>query len=342
MSDIGPSPQHLRQMIAPASDKREAVRPLPSPKRARRRKDLHSTYKELGEFTNDPDSEDFSDEESREAAKNQSKEEREEWHQDAKEHGLKAALYFNPKESYDPSGVLHCTPEFLGVDPEIMQRTKEFLEKVPEQKWNQAKFMGHMVPRQTLWFTKDGKTSYKFGGKRHQPTSLELPKPLLDLQNELVKKFQNFLDDTTMLHEEFRASNQDDVNVHKMNCVLGNRYVGGKSSVSWHNDNETEFGGPDDSKTIISVSFGETRTFQVKPNSKGEHYKEILQSEDWLRVKGGKPKGPLSLELEDMDIVVMLGRFQREFLHCVPKQSEECGVRYNLTFRRLVKPALRK
>jgi alkylated DNA repair dioxygenase AlkB len=45
------------------------------------------------------------------------------------------------------------------------------------------------------------------------------------------------------------------------NSLLLNRYRTGRDSVSWHSDDEKEFG---ENPTIASVSFGGTRTFQFR------------------------------------------------------------------------------
>jgi alkylated DNA repair dioxygenase AlkB len=47
----------------------------------------------------------------------------------------------------------------------------------------------------------------------------------------------------------------------EFNSVLLNRYRTGKDSVSWHADDEPEFG---ERPVIASVSFGGTRSFQTQ------------------------------------------------------------------------------
>ncbi|MGI8580887.1 MAG: alpha-ketoglutarate-dependent dioxygenase AlkB, partial [Chitinophagaceae bacterium] len=51
------------------------------------------------------------------------------------------------------------------------------------------------------------------------------------------------------------------------NSVLLNLYRTGKDSVGWHRNNEKEFG---TNPIIASVSFGETRPFQLGVNSKNK------------------------------------------------------------------------
>jgi alkylated DNA repair dioxygenase AlkB len=51
------------------------------------------------------------------------------------------------------------------------------------------------------------------------------------------------------------------------NSVLVNRYRSGQDSVSWHADDEPEFGS---NPVIASVSFGDTRLFQLKHKKRKE------------------------------------------------------------------------
>ena len=53
---------------------------------------------------------------------------------------------------------------------------------------------------------------------------------------------------------------EKEANVEFSSCLL-NLYRTGKDSVNWHQDNEKELG---QNPIIGSVSFGETRTFQLK------------------------------------------------------------------------------
>jgi alkylated DNA repair dioxygenase AlkB len=95
------------------------------------------------------------------------------------------------------------------------------------------------------------------------------------------------------------------------NSVLLNRYRSGKDSVSWHQDNEPELG---KDPVIASVSFGATRTFQMKH----------LTRKDIPRV---------DIPLLDGSLLVMRGSTQRFWQHSIPKIRQPVGERVNLTFR---------
>jgi alkylated DNA repair dioxygenase AlkB len=100
------------------------------------------------------------------------------------------------------------------------------------------------------------------------------------------------------------------------NGVLLNRYRTGKDGVSWHADDEPEFGAE---PVIASVSFGATRTFQLRHKKRRE-----------LKT---------SVELTHGSLLVMRGGTQANWVHQVPKTARPVGERLNLTFRRIVAPA---
>jgi hypothetical protein len=94
------------------------------------------------------------------------------------------------------------------------------------------------------------------------------------------------------------------------NSVLLNRYRTGQDSVSWHSDDEPEFGA---NPVIASVSLGGTRTFQLRHK----------------RRKGLKA----SVELTHGSLLLMRGATQHHWLHQIPKTAKDVAERVNLTFR---------
>ena len=93
-----------------------------------------------------------------------------------------------------------------------------------------------------------------------------------------------------------------------------NLYPSGMSSLNWHSDDERLFDAVNNDASIISLSFGAARNFQIR---------EKL---------GNHQFGPAaSICLAAGDVLCMSGRFQRHYQHKVgADQSEE---RLNLTFR---------
>jgi alkylated DNA repair dioxygenase AlkB len=103
----------------------------------------------------------------------------------------------------------------------------------------------------------------------------------------------------------------EDVSQARYNSVLLNLYRDGKDSMGWHSDDEPELGAE---PTIASLSFGESRLFQLKSKNR----------------KGAKT---ISLELNTGSLLVMRGTTQDRFLHAVPKNQHIQAPRINLTFR---------
>merc|ERR1719247_3347425 len=96
-------------------------------------------------------------------------------------------------------------------------------------------------------------------------------------------------------------------------CNL-NLYEDGQHSVGWHADNESLFQGKVREIRIISLSFGQTRKFELK------------YGKDFYKMK-----------LSNGDICTMEGLTQKYFLHRVPKENEKnMKPRINLTFRWVV------
>jgi alkylated DNA repair dioxygenase AlkB len=142
-----------------------------------------------------------------------------------------------------------------------------------------------LQPRLTAWYG-DAGTYYRYSGL---PLA---PNPWTDLLLSLKARVE-------------------DVTDTRYNSVLLNLYRDGKDSVGWHSDNESELGSE---PVIASVSFGQTRTFQLKPKN--------------------QPGGITTrIELTHGSLLVMRGTTQRNFVHAVMKSSKIDQPRINLTFR---------
>jgi alkylated DNA repair dioxygenase AlkB len=95
--------------------------------------------------------------------------------------------------------------------------------------------------------------------------------------------------------------------------VLCNFYRDGQDSMGWHRDNEPVLGR---NPTIASLTFGATRSFQLRPYGKKE------------------PK--LNLELSHGSLLLMGGESQHFWEHQLPKTKKVLAPRINLTFRKLI------
>jgi alkylated DNA repair dioxygenase AlkB len=144
-------------------------------------------------------------------------------------------------------------------------------------------------PRLTAWYGDEG-TAYTYSGLRNTPAPWTAP--ILEVKRAI----------------------EPPCGV-TFNSVLLNRYRGGQDSVSWHADDEREFG---KNPVIASVSFGETRVFQFRHK---QH-------------KGLKA----SVELTHGSLLIMRGGTQENWVHQVPKTKKPMGERVNLTFRVVVVP----
>lgn len=97
----------------------------------------------------------------------------------------------------------------------------------------------------------------------------------------------------------------------KFTSVLLNLYRTGQDSVAWHRDHEREFGA---NPIIGSVSFGETRPFQIRHKFKRE-----------LKM--------MEIPLNHGSFLLMAGPMQHYWEHRIPKTTKAIKPRINLTFR---------
>ncbi len=96
------------------------------------------------------------------------------------------------------------------------------------------------------------------------------------------------------------------------NSALLNYYRDGSDSVGWHQDNEKQLG---KNPTIGSVSLGTPRIFRM------QHVKD--------------KQSKLSIHLTPGSVLLMQGKTQHYWRHCVPKQKNCAQARINITFRKV-------
>jgi alkylated DNA repair dioxygenase AlkB len=156
---------------------------------------------------------------------------------------------------------------------------KILLEETP---WKQEPItihgQTHLTPRLTAWYGK------RWNGK--PPTPLN---PTLDYIKNKIQE----------------ASKID------FTSVLLNLYRSGEDGVSWHRDHEQEWG---ENPIIGSVSFGETRPFQI-------------------RHKFRKDLDRIDIPLNHGSFLLMAGPMQHFWEHRIPKTTKDIKPRINLTFR---------
>lgn len=156
-------------------------------------------------------------------------------------------------------------------------------------KWQQDKiqFYGksYDLPRLTAWYGDPG-LNYTYSGIPMNP--------------------HPWNDDLKLIKSRLEKEAQ----VEFTSCLL-NLYRSGKDKVSWHQDNEKELGV---NPVIGSVSFGETRPFQLK-------HLDLVDL----------PK--TDIYLTHGSFLLMKGETQHYWKHQIPPTKKEIQPRINLTFR---------
>ncbi len=101
------------------------------------------------------------------------------------------------------------------------------------------------------------------------------------------------------------------------NYCLCNHYRTGEDSMGYHADDEAAL---DHTAPIASLSFGVTRSFDIRPKRK---------------TSDGKKSRLARISLGDGDLLVMLFPMQHNYEHAIPIEKRVSGERINLTFRRI-------
>jgi alkylated DNA repair dioxygenase AlkB len=192
--------------------------------------------------------------------------------------------YSTPENLLPYSGEVYYYPDLFST-----RESDDFLNSLLKNiNWKQEpiKIFGKTVmqPRLTAWFADEGQ-SYSYSGTTMQAS---------DWTKDLLK---------------IKAQVEETAFV-KFNSALLNLYRNGNDSVGWHRDNEKELG---DEPIIGSVSFGATRTFQLRDYKTKNHL--------------------ISLELKHGSLVLMRGQTQTVWEHRIPKTTKVTSPRVNITFR---------
>ncbi|MEA9357046.1 alpha-ketoglutarate-dependent dioxygenase AlkB [Bacteriovorax sp. PP10] len=195
-------------------------------------------------------------------------------------------------KSFLPSGF-----EDLIVEDGILQYFEHYSDETLEHileglVWRQDSITmygkTHPLPRQTAWHGEKGLV-HSYSGIRM--VAIEWTPVLLKLKLQL----------------------EADLNT-KFNSVLVNYYRDGSDHMSYHSDDEKELG---PNPIIASLSFGETRSFQLKH-------------------KFDLSKKTFTLPITDGSLVVMKGELQHFWVHKIAKTAKKIGPRVNLTFRNIL------
>lgn len=154
------------------------------------------------------------------------------------------------------------------------------------------------VPRLTAWFGDPG-MRYTYSGISMEPTAWT----------------------PTLRRIKARI---EEVSTSRFNSVLLNYYRHGRDSVSWHSDDEPEFGRD---PVIGSVSFGSVRPFQLQRRTTDRAHSASTR----------EPAGNrLTLDLPNGSYLEMGAGMQRNWVHRLPKRPRLTEERINLTFRTIL------
>lgn len=178
----------------------------------------------------------------------------------------------------------------LVEEDESKDMYKKLLDNEIEWEKREVKIYGKTFeqPRLISYMASESRLNYKYSGLRLVPKYFT---PTVIKIKELVEKESG---------ESFNS------------CLL-NFYRDGSDHVSWHSDNEKEYG---KEPTIASFTLGTERDFILK---------EKVNNDNKVKIK-----------LENGSLLIMSGRTQDEWLHQIPKRAGVKTGRINLTFRKII------
>lgn len=196
------------------------------------------------------------------------------------------------------AGYLKCS-----LSPEILRSFYEKVEKGTNWCQPEDPRSGEPIPRKTAWMMQKGYSStYRYGGVEVKPQ--EYPAWMTEIM-------ETYMPLCGLLNREAWPNS----------CNL-NLYEDGSMSVGWHSDDEKLFDGRFSDIRIISLTFGHTRTFELR--------ERMDACED-----GAEARTKCKMKLNDGDLCTMEGLTQKYYQHRVPKE-ETSGARINLTWRWVV------
>ena len=197
------------------------------------------------------------------------------------------------------------------LSPSLLNNLKHFLE---DQTYiNGYCISGKEIPRQQLWFQKDGKYFCDKWKNRYARWESKNDYPALfeDINKEICTKVIEIL-------------KKHGIEYPNINSCLINKYRDGNDSIRAHRDTPLSFG---HTPVVLGVSIGDSRLFRVRRLDNPDSFKSLKVSKE--------SSENIDFMLEDNSLFIMAGYSQKYFSHEIPKMENK-GVRYSLTLREFI------
>ncbi len=180
------------------------------------------------------------------------------------------------------NGIIHYTNEFL-IDSDLFYY-RELLNEINWKHDELTLYGKKIITKRKVAFEGDSYVEYTYS--KQKKIASPWSKSVLEIKNNIEKELDIIF-----------------------NACLLNLYPDGEVGMAWHSDNEPELI-PDG--IIASISFGATRTFQLKHKQTGEK---------------------IDIKLENGSLLLMDMESQQHWLHQLKKEMKVKEPRINLTFR---------
>ena len=200
-------------------------------------------------------------------------------------------------------------------DKENADRCFRRIKRQGKGKWDRetVKIKGkeYKMNRMTIHYGDEG-TKFRYSGVRMKPIPWD----------KTVERIKDILNETLKLN---------------LNFCVATIYKDGLDKIGDHSDKLRDM----EETVVVSISFGATRDFLIKPRSKALHSKPI--SCLYTRDKNGRSNFRVVIPLAHGDLAIMAGDMQSCWFHSVPERKNTKYVtidgygttleRINLTFR---------
>jgi alkylated DNA repair dioxygenase AlkB len=205
----------------------------------------------------------------------------------------------NTRLLYTSESYLDCINNFFSK--EQSDSWFEYIQRLPLIKYPKGKIFGKEITfHRSIGFFSDSSNGYKFSGQ-----TIKTGNFTLELK-QLIENINNFF-----------STNY--------NGILINIYYNGEDYISAHSDDEKDL---DSSNKVIAISLGENRIFRIRSKKTLEN--TIISNID----SNIKMKNPVyDIETQHGQLIVMGGKFQKEFTHEIPIEKNKNNIRISITFR---------
>lgn len=222
---------------------------------------------------------------------------------------MKKYIYHEKKEE---TSLIFYIPNFITSNES--KQYLSLLNEINSNEWKGGFAFGREIPRLQRWYSKNNQYFYPkwhMRFDRWQPQTYE--EWLNILQEKVSTKLENIF---TNYYKEYSSFKHFNVNSTQINY-----YRNQDDMIPQHRDHLKTFG---ENPSIAILSLGSERNMK---------FERIDPCSENIRIMKEENDKNINIKLEHGSMIIMAGTTQKYFSHGIPREYEEYGKRYSLTFR---------